>query len=119
MPSSSAAPPSSTAARHGTRQPSRDVITDIENALDLQQHKPKTLPAHAAHLHQCTVGRIGSLTRLNTVFPELPHSRRGKGRASTSANELPVLLQWNDEGNRQAMPDLFDAITPCHPAVAR
>lgn len=51
-------------ARHGTRQPFRDVITDVENALDLQQHKPGTLPAHAPYLHQHAAGRIGSLTRL-------------------------------------------------------
>jgi hypothetical protein len=51
-------------ARHGTREPFRDVITDIENALDLHQHKPGTLPAHAPYLHQRTAGRIGSLTRL-------------------------------------------------------
>ncbi|MYV38682.1 AAA family ATPase, partial [Streptomyces sp. SID1328] len=38
-------------ARHGTRQPFRDVITDIENALDLEQHKPGTLPRHAPYLH--------------------------------------------------------------------
>ncbi|MDH6545912.1 hypothetical protein M2161_000004 [Streptomyces sp. SAI-133] len=51
-------------ARHGTREPFRDVITDIENNLDLQQHKPGTLPRHAPYLHQRTAGRIGSLTRL-------------------------------------------------------
>ncbi|GLV95791.1 hypothetical protein Slala04_72440 [Streptomyces lavendulae subsp. lavendulae] len=51
-------------ARHGTRQPFRDAITDIENNLDLQQHTPGTLPAHAPYLHQRTAGRIGSLTRL-------------------------------------------------------
>lgn len=51
-------------ARHGTREPFREVITDIENALDLHQHKPGTLPRHAAYLHQRTAGRIGSLTRL-------------------------------------------------------
>ncbi|CAL9676191.1 hypothetical protein SUDANB150_07767 (plasmid) [Streptomyces sp. enrichment culture] len=51
-------------ARHGTRHPFRDVITDIENALDLHHHKPGTLPRHAPYLHQRTAGRIGSLTRL-------------------------------------------------------
>ncbi|WP_455907422.1 TniB family NTP-binding protein [Streptomyces cyaneofuscatus] len=51
-------------ARHGKREPFRDVITDIENHLDLQQHKPGTLPRHAPYLHQRTAGRIGSLTRL-------------------------------------------------------
>ncbi len=51
-------------ARHGTRQPFRDVITDIENNLDLTRHKPGTLPRHASYLHQRTAGRIGSLTRL-------------------------------------------------------
>ncbi|MCX4444562.1 TniB family NTP-binding protein [Streptomyces albidoflavus] len=52
------------AARHGKREPFREVITDIENALDLQQHKPGTLPRHTQYLHQRTAGRIGSLTRL-------------------------------------------------------
>ncbi|MEU2856627.1 TniB family NTP-binding protein [Streptomyces syringium] len=51
-------------ARHGTRRPFTDVITDIENALDLHQHKPGTLPRHVPYLHQRTAGRIGSLTRL-------------------------------------------------------
>ncbi|MEU6911492.1 ATP-binding protein [Streptomyces coeruleorubidus] len=51
-------------ARHGKREPFRDVITDIENALDLHHHKPGTLPRHAPYLHQRTAGRIGSLTRL-------------------------------------------------------
>ncbi|MEV2235395.1 TniB family NTP-binding protein [Streptomyces phaeochromogenes] len=41
-----------------------DVITDLENALDLQHHRPGTLPRHATYLHQRTAGRIGSLTRL-------------------------------------------------------
>jgi hypothetical protein len=51
-------------ARHGKREPFREVITDIENALDLHHHKPGTLPRHAPYLHQRTAGRIGSLTRL-------------------------------------------------------
>lgn len=51
-------------ARHGQHQPFRDVITDIENNLALQHHKPGTLPHHAPYLHQRTAGRIGSLTRL-------------------------------------------------------
>ncbi|CAM5545700.1 hypothetical protein SBADM41S_00059 [Streptomyces badius] len=41
-------------ARHGKREPFRDVITDIENHLDLQQHKPGTFPRHAPYLHQRT-----------------------------------------------------------------
>ncbi|MFJ9720988.1 TniB family NTP-binding protein [Streptomyces sp. NPDC101213] len=51
-------------ARHGRRETFRDVITDIENALDLHHHKPGTLPRHTPYLHQRTAGRIGSLTRL-------------------------------------------------------
>ncbi len=51
-------------ARHGTRHPFRDVITDIENALDLTHHKRGTLPRHASYLHQRTAGRTGSLSRL-------------------------------------------------------
>lgn len=51
-------------ARHGSREPFRDVITDIENNLDLTHHKNGTLPRHHTYLHQRTAGRIGSLTRL-------------------------------------------------------
>ncbi|GAA2301824.1 hypothetical protein GCM10010234_50940 [Streptomyces hawaiiensis] len=71
-PSSPDAPPSSPAApsppgrggSHGTREPFRDVITDIDNALDLTHHKPGTLHRHATYLHQRTAARIGSLTHL-------------------------------------------------------
>ncbi|MFF0097606.1 TniB family NTP-binding protein, partial [Streptomyces canus] len=51
-------------ARHGQHHPFRDVITDIENNLDLHHHTPGTLPRHIPYLHQHTAGRIGSLTRL-------------------------------------------------------
>uniref|UniRef100_UPI0035709F9A TniB family NTP-binding protein n=1 Tax=Streptomyces cinnamoneus TaxID=53446 RepID=UPI0035709F9A len=51
-------------ARHGQTRPFTDVITDLENALDLTSHRPGTLPRHATYLHQRTAGRIGSLTRL-------------------------------------------------------
>ncbi|MFD5513707.1 TniB family NTP-binding protein [Streptomyces sp. NPDC127051] len=51
-------------ARLGTQHPFTDVVTDLENALDLHHHKPGTLPRHAVYLHQRTAGRIGSLTRL-------------------------------------------------------
>ncbi|MFH9554692.1 TniB family NTP-binding protein [Streptomyces sp. NPDC017435] len=51
-------------ARHGTRRPFTDLVTDMEAALDLTQHTPGTLPGHASYLHQRTAGRIGSLARL-------------------------------------------------------
>ncbi|WP_344387684.1 ATP-binding protein [Streptomyces vastus] len=51
-------------ARHGTRRPFPDLITDMEAALDLQQHTSGTLRRHASYLHQRTAGRIGSLARL-------------------------------------------------------
>ncbi|MFE1318335.1 TniB family NTP-binding protein [Kitasatospora phosalacinea] len=51
-------------ARLGQRHPFTDLVTDLEAALDLQRHRPGTLPRHAAYLHQRTAGRIGSLTRL-------------------------------------------------------
>lgn len=51
-------------ARLGNKHPFTDVITDLENALDLHHHRPGTLPRHATYLHQRTAGRIGSLTRL-------------------------------------------------------
>ncbi|WP_435885445.1 ATP/GTP-binding protein [Streptomyces tauricus] len=50
--------------RHGQTRPFTDLITDMENALDLTQHPPGTLPRHASYLHQRTSGRIGSLARL-------------------------------------------------------
>ncbi len=51
-------------ARLGNAHPFTDTITDLEHALDLEQHRPGTLPRHATYLHQRTAGRIGSLTRL-------------------------------------------------------
>ncbi|MEU6867516.1 ATP/GTP-binding protein [Streptomyces sp. NPDC046876] len=51
-------------ARLGNKQPFTDTITDLENALDLERHRPGSLPRHATYLHQRTAGRIGSLTRL-------------------------------------------------------
>ncbi|OEV32878.1 ATP/GTP-binding protein [Kitasatospora aureofaciens] len=51
-------------ARLGNRRPFTDLVTDLENALDLQRHRPGTLPRHAPYLHQRTAGRIGSLARL-------------------------------------------------------
>ncbi|WP_078939118.1 TniB family NTP-binding protein, partial [Kitasatospora aureofaciens] len=50
-------------ARLGNRRPFTDLVTDLENALDLQRHRPGTLPRHAPYLHQRTAGRIGILAR--------------------------------------------------------
>ncbi|MEU3891850.1 hypothetical protein [Streptomyces sp. NPDC029041] len=44
--------------------------TGLADALDLQQHKPGTLPAHAAYLHQRTASRIGSLSSFSAAAPE-------------------------------------------------
>ncbi|WP_442818729.1 TniB family NTP-binding protein [Streptomyces sp. NBC_01320] len=51
-------------ACHGQARPFTDLITDMETALDLNAHRPGTLPRHATYLHQRTAGRIGSLARL-------------------------------------------------------
>lgn len=51
-------------ARLGTHRPFTDLISDMEAALDLQRHRPGTLPRHTTYLHQRTAGRIGSLARL-------------------------------------------------------
>lgn len=51
-------------ARLGQHEPFRDLITDLENALDLTHHKPRSLPRHAPYLHRQAAYRIGSLTRL-------------------------------------------------------
>ncbi|GGZ30430.1 hypothetical protein [Streptomyces poonensis] len=71
-------------ARHGRTRPFTDTITDLitgmENALDLHAHRPGTFRAHAPYLHQRTVGRIGSLARLNrqaAVRSDPNHLARG------------------------------------------
>ncbi|MCX5130023.1 TniB family NTP-binding protein [Streptomyces sp. NBC_00347] len=51
-------------ARRGTSQPFRDLTAALEASLDLEQHRPGTLPRLAPYLHTRTAGRIGSLARL-------------------------------------------------------
>ncbi|MFG2639241.1 TniB family NTP-binding protein [Streptomyces sp. NPDC048362] len=51
-------------ARAGDREPFRELITALEQALDLTAHRPGTLPRLAPYLHERTAGRIGSLARL-------------------------------------------------------
>ncbi|MEU8976045.1 TniB family NTP-binding protein [Streptomyces monashensis] len=45
-------------------RPFRETVTAMENALDLQHHRPGSLARLAPYLHQRTAGRIGSLSRL-------------------------------------------------------
>ncbi|MFJ5595699.1 TniB family NTP-binding protein [Streptomyces noursei] len=89
-------------ARHGTRQPFRDVITDIENALDLEQHKPGTLPRHAAYLHQRTAGRIGSLTRLirQTAITAIHDGTERITKAALDAVQLDHLAEQHRRPTR-------------------
>ncbi|MFD7678473.1 TniB family NTP-binding protein [Streptomyces sp. NPDC060187] len=51
-------------ARHGPAEPFRDLVTTMENALDLRHHQTGTLPRLTPYLHQRTAGTIGSLSRL-------------------------------------------------------
>ncbi|MDH6130557.1 ATP/GTP-binding protein [Kitasatospora sp. GP82] len=51
-------------ATAGTTAPFRDLVTAMENALDLHHHRPGTLARLASYLHQRTAGRIGSLSQL-------------------------------------------------------
>ncbi|MFD0355029.1 TniB family NTP-binding protein [Streptomyces sp. NPDC127110] len=51
-------------ARRGTSRPFRDLTAALEACLDLEQHRPGTLPRLAPYLHTRTAGRIGSLARL-------------------------------------------------------
>jgi hypothetical protein len=51
-------------ARHGQSHPFHDLTTGLENALDLNNHRPGTLPRLTSYLHMRTAGRIGALTRL-------------------------------------------------------
>ncbi|QUI29467.1 TniB family NTP-binding protein [Streptomyces alfalfae] len=89
-------------ARHGTRQPFRDAITDIENALDLEQHKPGTLPRHAAYLHQRTAGRIGSLTRLirQTAITAINDGTERITKAALDAVQLDYLAEQHRRPTR-------------------
>jgi hypothetical protein len=48
----------------GVTQPFRETVTALENALDLQHHRPGSLARLAPCLRQRTGGRIGSLSRL-------------------------------------------------------
>ncbi len=45
-------------------RPFRETVAAMENALDLQRHRPGSLVRLAPYLHQRTAGRIGSLSRL-------------------------------------------------------
>jgi len=51
-------------ARAGDREPFLELITALEQALDLTAHRPGSLPRLAPYLHERTAGRIGSLARL-------------------------------------------------------
>ncbi|WP_343244307.1 hypothetical protein [Streptomyces sp. SID14446] len=51
-------------ARHGPAEPFRDLVTTMENALDLRHHQTGTLPRLTPYLHQRTAGTIDSLSRL-------------------------------------------------------
>ncbi|MEY9849746.1 hypothetical protein ABH940_006858 [Streptacidiphilus sp. BW17] len=51
-------------AAHGAATPFRQLVAAMEDALDLDHHRPGTLPRLAPYLHRRTAGRIGSLSRL-------------------------------------------------------
>ncbi|WP_107104959.1 ATP-binding protein [Streptomyces sp. Root369] len=66
-------------ARAGEREPFRELITALEQALDLTSHRPGTLPRLAPYLHERTAGRIGSRARLirqAAIEAILGHSER-------------------------------------------
>ncbi|MGW0427112.1 ATP/GTP-binding protein [Streptomyces sp. NPDC002990] len=51
-------------ARLGSSEPFRELVTAMENALDLRRHQAGSLVRLAPYLHERTAGRIGSLARL-------------------------------------------------------
>ncbi|MGW0737107.1 TniB family NTP-binding protein [Streptomyces sp. NPDC002851] len=51
-------------ARLGGQEPFKDLITAMEQALDLKRHRTGGLPRLAPYLHARTGGKIGSLSRL-------------------------------------------------------
>lgn len=53
-----------TARPRRDREPFRELIAALEQALDLTAHRPGSLTKLAPYLHERTAGRIGSLARL-------------------------------------------------------
>ncbi|PBC80212.1 MULTISPECIES: AAA family ATPase [unclassified Streptomyces] len=51
-------------ARDGEREPFKDLVQALENALDLRHHRRGSLVRLVPYLHARTAGRIGSLARL-------------------------------------------------------
>ncbi|MGW2305005.1 TniB family NTP-binding protein [Streptomyces sp. NPDC001809] len=93
-------------ARHGTRHPFRDVITDIENNLALHHHTPGTLPRHTQYLHQRTAGRIGSLTRLirQAAITAIHNGTERITKAALDAVQLDHLAEQHRRPTRSRYP---------------
>ncbi|MFI9771664.1 TniB family NTP-binding protein [Streptomyces sp. NPDC052415] len=90
-------------ARHGHTRPFTDVITDLENALDLTSHRPGTLTRHHAYLHQRTAGRIGSLTRLirQAAITAITDGTEKITKATLDAVQLDYLAEQQDRPARR------------------
>lgn len=82
-------------ARHAGSEPFRDLIAARENALDLQAHRPGSLPRLAPYLHERTAGRIGSLARLirQTAIEALLNGTEKITRAALDAIALDHLTE--------------------------
>ncbi|MEV0530062.1 hypothetical protein AB0I66_42315 [Streptomyces sp. NPDC050439] len=75
--------------------PSATSLPTSKNNLDLQQHKPETLPRHAPYLHQRTADRIGSLTRLirHTAITAISDGTEHITKTSSEAIRLDHLAE--------------------------
>lgn len=93
-------------ARRGTSQPFRDLVASLEACLDLDRHRPGTLPRQAAYLHTRTGGRIGSLARLlrQAAITAILDNTERITKATLEAITLDHLAEDNHRPRHQASP---------------
>ncbi|MEU7068409.1 TniB family NTP-binding protein [Streptomyces sp. NPDC046161] len=93
-------------ARRGPSHPFRDLVASLEACLDLDQHRPGTLPRLAPYLHGRTGGRIGSLARLlrQAAITAILDNTERITKASLEAITLDHLAEDNHRPRHQARP---------------
>lgn len=105
-------------ARLGDTEPFRDLITALEQALDLHAHRIGSLANLAPYLHQRTAGRIGSLSRLirQAAIEALLDGSERITKASLDAIQLDHLAE---EHYRPRSPRPSAVLSPRLRATAR
>ncbi|MFF4331331.1 TniB family NTP-binding protein [Streptomyces sp. NPDC001591] len=93
-------------ARRGTSQPFRELVAALEACLDLDRHRPGTLPRLAPYLHARTGGRIGSLARLlrQAAITAILNNTERITKTSLEAITLDHLAEDNHRPRLRASP---------------